>query len=225
MIRNKLSDLLGERQMKISKLSLLTGIARSTLTPIYFNQSEMIKIETINKICIALNINVEEFFESVNFDIDFSLDHDEFENVTTHVISDKEGINDYDINVAALCEITEHDRKYIFDVKFRTTPETDLDDTVLYMPKGPKDNNPWHESPSRIFYEILFNSEEEKEGFYKYIDELSAGMKLVLENKVIKFLREYLIDKFKNDDNNQHFDEPKQELAKLFKKAHIDLKL
>lgn len=222
MIRNRLSDLLGERQLKISNLSLVTGIARSTLTPIYFNNSEMIKIETINKICMALNIDVEEFFESVNFDINFTYDEDAIEDVFINVMSSDEKIWNYNIDIGALCEIKEQNTRYVFEIKFISDESTILDDSVIYT-ENKSGHGTWTEQISKILYNVSFDNDEDKILFNKYVDSLSVGMQTILENRMINFLRDALIDKFKNDDSNQYENVPKQKLDKLFKNAKIDI--
>ncbi|MHD0447091.1 helix-turn-helix domain-containing protein [Staphylococcus cohnii] len=223
MIRNKLSDLLGERQIKISNLSIMTGIARSTLTPIYFNHSEMIKIDTINKICMALNINVDEFFESVNFDIDFIHDEDAIEDIFNFISSNENGIHEFNIDVPSICQIQEKNTKYIFDVKFKTTSDTKLDDSLNFIGEDNKGKDIWTEGTSEIFYKMEFNDIDDKNTYLEFKNELSIGMQLVLKNKIVDFIRGILLKKFKNYDDNQYFSQPKQNIEKLLKKVNIKL--
>lgn len=225
MIRNKLSDLLGQRQMKISRLSLLTGIARSTLTPIYFNQTEMIKIETINKICMALNISVNDFFESVNFDIDFIYDEDANEEINNYIASDEAVITGYNIDIGVLCEIKELNVKHIFEMKFVASKETIIDDNVFFSDSNFGGDGKWHDQDSKIIYELDFGSdfggEENKQLFFDYLNRMSVGMQLTFENKMNEFIRTILIKKFKDDNSNSNNFVPKQQFEKLFKKAEI----
>lgn len=223
MIRNKLSDLLGERQMKISKLSLLTGIARSTLTPIYFNQSEMIKIDTINKICIALNINVNDFFESVNFDINFNYDDDAIEDIFIHVMSDIDGVSNFNVDIGGFCEIKEQNTRHVLELKFISDESTQIDDSVFFIQEHPNGDGVWSEPQSKLYYDIKFENENDKTLFYNYFNELSVGMQLIIEKKMKKFIRNKLVEKFENDDSNKLEDVPKQKLYKVFKDAKIDL--
>lgn len=221
MIRNKLSDLLGQRQMKISKLSFLTGIARSTLTPIYSNHSEMIRIETINKICKALNINVIEFFESVNFDINFHIDNDENENILPFVTSDTNGITNYNINVSTICEINDIQSKHFLDIKFEVAEGTSLSDIAYDVGKG--DEVIWEYISSNIVYKMSFDNKEDEELFNNYIDQLSVGMKVVLNNRIIDFLRKFLVDSFKDDSSNMKLNTPKMLYKDLFKYSNIEI--
>lgn len=74
MLRNNLSVLLTERQLKISKVSNDTGISRTTLTSLSSNSSKMVQIETVNKLCQILDIVPTDFFEYVPFDFDYTFD-------------------------------------------------------------------------------------------------------------------------------------------------------
>lgn len=74
MLRNNLAVLLSERQIRISKLANDTGISRTTLTAMATNSSKMVQIETVNKICQALDITPSFFFEYVPFDFNFFFD-------------------------------------------------------------------------------------------------------------------------------------------------------
>ncbi|UXR75716.1 helix-turn-helix transcriptional regulator [Staphylococcus sp. IVB6233] len=223
MIRNRLSDLLGERQIKISNLSLMTGIARSTLTPIYFNQSEMIKIDTINKICMALEVNVDDFFESVNFDIDFFRDNDSIDDIIFFIDSNESGIYNFNIDIASICQIHEKHNKYIFDVNFKSTTDTKLDDSVIYIGEDNKGKDIWSEGISELFYEMEFNDSNDKGTYLEYKNKLSIGLQLVLENKIVEFIRNVLLKEFKDYDDNQYFNQPKQNIEKLLKKVKINL--
>lgn len=74
MIRNKLSILLTERDLKITKVANDTKISRTTLTAINQNESKMIQIETINTLCKYLKITPCDFFEYSPLDVSFSFD-------------------------------------------------------------------------------------------------------------------------------------------------------
>lgn len=223
MIRNRLSDLLGERQIKISNLSVMTGIARSTLTPIYFNNSEMIKIDTINKICMALNIKVDEFFESVNFDIDFISDDDAIENIFNFINSDDNGVYDFNIDISSICQIQEKNTKHVIEIKFKTTKDSKLDDSLIFIGEDNKGKPIWAEAHSDLYYEMEFTNIEEQNIYLDYKNQLSIGMRLVLKNKIQDFIRNILFDVFKEYDDNQFLNQPKQDIKKLIKKVPINL--
>ena len=58
MIKSNLAVLLAERKMRVADLVQETGINKSTLYKLYNDESVRIDFETIDKICLALNIEV-----------------------------------------------------------------------------------------------------------------------------------------------------------------------
>jgi len=77
VIRNNLAVLLAERSLKITRVARDTAISRNTITSTAQNDGKMIQLETINKLCQYLDVNPEQFFEYLPFDIsgNFSLNH------------------------------------------------------------------------------------------------------------------------------------------------------
>ena len=63
MISNKFSTMLGERLLKISKISADTGISRTTLTNLYYRRSTQISFDVLDKLCCYLNCNIEDIIE------------------------------------------------------------------------------------------------------------------------------------------------------------------
>ena len=63
MIKNKLSEIMGRKRINIAELARLTGLSRITITGIYKNTSKQVALETLNKICWALDCNVQDIFE------------------------------------------------------------------------------------------------------------------------------------------------------------------
>ena len=58
MIISNLAVLLAERKLKVADLVRSTGINKSTLHKLYNDESVRIDFETIDKICIALEVEV-----------------------------------------------------------------------------------------------------------------------------------------------------------------------
>ncbi|MFX4308361.1 MULTISPECIES: helix-turn-helix domain-containing protein [Acinetobacter] len=58
MIKSNLAVLLAERKMRVADLVKETGINKSTLYKLYNDESVRIDFETIDKICLALNVEV-----------------------------------------------------------------------------------------------------------------------------------------------------------------------
>lgn len=65
MIKINLSRLMGERKMKISDLAAATNLNRNGLSRLYYDETDGIKFDTLNKLCAALNCSVEELLEYV----------------------------------------------------------------------------------------------------------------------------------------------------------------
>ncbi|HGZ7055047.1 MAG: helix-turn-helix transcriptional regulator, partial [Staphylococcus aureus] len=76
MIRNRLSELLSERGLKISRVAKDVKIARSSLTSMAQNDSEMIRYDAIDKLCSYLHISPSEFFEHNPINFDFTFDEE-----------------------------------------------------------------------------------------------------------------------------------------------------
>ncbi|WP_151834347.1 helix-turn-helix domain-containing protein [Acinetobacter junii] len=58
MIISNLAVLLAERKLKVADFVRSTGINKSTLHKLYNDESVRIDFETIDKICIALDVGV-----------------------------------------------------------------------------------------------------------------------------------------------------------------------
>lgn len=65
MIKVHLSRLMGERRMKISELSELTGLHRNGLSKLYNENTDGIKFDTLEKICKALNCEISDLLEII----------------------------------------------------------------------------------------------------------------------------------------------------------------
>lgn len=74
MIKNRLAGILGERGLKITRVAKDTGISRNTITATAQNDSEMIRLETVNKLCKYLGITPSDFFKFEPLDITFALE-------------------------------------------------------------------------------------------------------------------------------------------------------
>lgn len=73
MIRNRLSELLSERGLKITKVAKDTGISRNTLTATAQNDSRMIQYETIDTLCSYLGISPNDFFQYIPYSVSYSV--------------------------------------------------------------------------------------------------------------------------------------------------------
>lgn len=66
-IRKRLKELMEENNISGNKLSLESGIDRSTINRFMRKENKSIKIETITLICQALDISLKDFFDDSVF--------------------------------------------------------------------------------------------------------------------------------------------------------------
>lgn len=68
MINSNLAVLLAERKLKVADLVRSTGINKSTLHKLYNDESVRIDFDTIDKICIALDVEIGDLliFKNTN---------------------------------------------------------------------------------------------------------------------------------------------------------------
>ncbi|MCT4397331.1 XRE family transcriptional regulator [Pediococcus ethanolidurans] len=89
MIRNNFAIILAERQLRITRVANDTGISRTTLTALSQNSTKMVQIETVNNLCMYLDISTQEFFSFIPIDVNFNvyvgeLDENQYE--ATHLL-------------------------------------------------------------------------------------------------------------------------------------------
>ena len=67
-VKNRILNLIKERNINVSKLSTLAGISRSTLSKFLSGKRKCLRLEIIEYICEALNLKLSEFFDDKLFD-------------------------------------------------------------------------------------------------------------------------------------------------------------
>lgn len=67
-IRIRITNLIEERNLNISKLSTMAGISRATLSKFLSGQRKYLRIDIIEYICEGLNMKLKEFFDDEIFD-------------------------------------------------------------------------------------------------------------------------------------------------------------
>ncbi len=67
-IRIRITNLIEERNISVSKLSTLAGISRSTLSKFLSRKRKMIRLEMIEYICEGLGMKLKDFFNDELFD-------------------------------------------------------------------------------------------------------------------------------------------------------------
>ena len=63
MLNNKFAELLGDRLVKISKISQDTGISRTTQTNSYYRRATQISFDVLDKLCGYLGCSVGDIIE------------------------------------------------------------------------------------------------------------------------------------------------------------------
>ncbi len=63
MIKNKLSEIMGIRRMNMAEVARLAGLTHVTVFRIYHNKTKTIELETLDKLCNALNCRIQDIFE------------------------------------------------------------------------------------------------------------------------------------------------------------------
>ncbi len=67
-VRIRITNLIEERDISVSKISTLAGISRSTLSKFLSGKRKMIRLEMIEYICEGLNLSLRDFFDDKVFD-------------------------------------------------------------------------------------------------------------------------------------------------------------
>ena len=63
MIKNKLSEMMGIRRMNMAETARIAGLNHITVFRIYHDKT--IELETINKLCYALDCRIQDIFEYI----------------------------------------------------------------------------------------------------------------------------------------------------------------
>ncbi|MDR0839926.1 MAG: helix-turn-helix transcriptional regulator [Christensenellaceae bacterium] len=66
-IRLRVLELCAERNITVNKLSTMAGITQSTLSNIISGRNKSATVSTVKKICDALEITINEFFDAKFF--------------------------------------------------------------------------------------------------------------------------------------------------------------
>lgn len=67
-IRNRILTLCEEKDITVNKLADISGVTLSSVKNIIYLRSKSPKISTIKKLCDGLEITLEEFFSTPEFD-------------------------------------------------------------------------------------------------------------------------------------------------------------
>ncbi|HEI3024294.1 TPA: helix-turn-helix transcriptional regulator [Staphylococcus aureus] len=211
MIRNRLSELLSERGLKTSRVAKEVGIARSSLTSMIQNDSEMIRYDAIDKLCNYLNITPTKFFDYSPLNFEFILDEEptiDVSNIFFELSSNlKDGIAINKFNFDVLIDVYDENHvKYSFDLE-------------IYFDRFQKNK--------KNKYDLIFSitNESEYDELKQNVNILTPGLKNVLYKKVQKLFTAYVINLLKSnlDDEKTKFNNVQTSLHKELDQAQCIL--
>ena len=65
MNKNKLSGIMGRRRMNMAEVAREAGLTHVTVFRIYHEKTKTIELETLDKLCNALNCRIQDIFEHI----------------------------------------------------------------------------------------------------------------------------------------------------------------
>ena len=65
MILNKLSETMGRKRIKMAELARMAGVTRQPIFELYHDKTRVLKLDTLNKICWALECTIDDIFEYI----------------------------------------------------------------------------------------------------------------------------------------------------------------
>ncbi|MDU9362026.1 helix-turn-helix domain-containing protein [Staphylococcus haemolyticus] len=204
MIRNRLSELLSERGLKTSRVALEVGIARSSLTSMIQNDSEMVRYDAIDKLCNYLNITPCDFFDYSPLTFNFTLDDDP-------QIIVEEIFFALSLNLKDGIDIKKFEFDILVDMYDEEHNKKDFDLEVVFD-KFRKNNKNKHD----LIFKVV--RENENKTLKDYVETLSPGLKNVLFKKLQKLITSYVIEYLKkNTEDTETFNVDNNKQISLYK--------
>lgn len=145
MIRNNLALIMTEQKRHVSELANQTKISRNSISAIMQNESKMIQLATINKLCQALHTSPTDFFEYVPFDFDYNFQLGErklFSNSMQNgygssffinIVQDDETLAKIELNGTTTYIENVSNMSMPFDLTLQVGVESDLDTLKYYL--------------------------------------------------------------------------------------------
>lgn len=199
MIRNRLSELLAERKIKISKIaSDIPDLSRNTITSVAHNNVKMLQLNTINKLCEYLEVTPADFFEYVDYDLKIA--DTTIENGTIGDISDP-----FDLGITGKKSDDFFNRLFIYNLEIFTylnkssisesRGETKKTFELTILPKKRFIEIPENDYISADF-EVLTTSKSTMDDILNITKEIGAGFKsdlqMMIEDRCIQAINEWL---------------------------------
>ena len=163
MIRNRLAELLSERQLKITKVAKDTGISRNTITSTAQNDTKMIQYDTIDVLCQYLNITPNDFFDFIP--VDYSLSF-------------------FTENVSIIAKTDSYYDSYVDKIEYEFILYIDIkgygfEKTFELLGKL------WFNDENDLIIHVDFSKEEDSKEFTKkFYDKISAGHRTLFDKEV-----------------------------------------
>lgn len=63
MFINHLSEIMGRKRMKVSDVVVGTGLAINTVSGLYHDKVKRIDLDTLDKLCVFLEVSLEDILE------------------------------------------------------------------------------------------------------------------------------------------------------------------
>lgn len=192
MIRNRLAEIMFERNIKAVRMAKEIGISRNTIANTAANSSDMLQMKTIDKMCRFLKITPCEFFEYVPMDIDFKI----YESTPIR-FSKIEGSSLYTpiINLDLLIDINNDGKKIELDTELYLENYTGFSSV-------PFDTN-------EMEFRIFNINPKYLEDIDNIFSSLSTGFKKVIHQKLSDEIKQFIISNYK--ENNPSFNEFSEE--------------
>lgn len=173
MIRNRLAEILFERDIKIVRIAKETGISRNTITNTASNSSEMLQMNTINKICGYLEITPCDFFDYIPIDIDFTF----FENDDIELVPHEDFEIEAKFDIDMLIDINNKNEQYKIDTKII------LENKML-------STLPFDDNKIKLSIEC---SNKEKEELKSIFSEIPKEFKKIIYNNLVTEYKSFIL--------------------------------
>lgn len=181
MLHINLLKILADQDMTMSELATRTGMSKTTLTSLTNNTGKGIQFDTLNRLCMELNVTPSDFFEYVDYDFDIAYGY----------LDDSEN-GDYIEVVVTHGNRTSHFPFAIY-IWYKDMVNDYFEDNTVYLDT---------DVVITVALEDIFDSNLFKE---KYFDNLP----LVFKRKLIKNIKNIIIDEFNNKQNEDFGIAPK----------------
>ncbi len=65
MIKNNLSEFMGRIRLNMAELARIAGLSHVAVFKIYHDKNKSMSLETLNKLCFALECQIQDIFEYI----------------------------------------------------------------------------------------------------------------------------------------------------------------